>query len=388
MKKLLTLLMLLVASTAMSLAQDTWTVAGTAAALNGTADWAPTNAENDMASTDGTNYTLTVANCTLEKGATYKYKVVKNHAWDEAYPAQDKTFNVSETAVYSVEYKFDASTHDVSETVTKTGNSGEISHIYSVAGSPATIFGTAWSETSTATEMQLGTDGLYWWKANGIDLPANTKIEFKIVVDHSWGQSYPANNYVETIAETAAYDITFTFNPTSKEVGCLVEKKGESSVESTFIVVGSVESLFGTTWDVANEANKMEKDAQGIWTKEYKNVTLTSGMIEWKVVQNGSTWIPDGEGNNLTVYVPADGVYDLIFTYKEESTPAAKLMQDGKEVKGANGDVNGDGAVNVADISAIIDVMAGTAVYPSADVNGDGAVNVADISTVIDIMAN
>lgn len=52
-----------------------------------------------------------------------------------------------------------------------------------------------------------------------------------------------------------------------------------------------------------------------------------------------------------------------------------------------NGDVNGDGAVNVADISAIISQMAGDAVFDKADVNGDGAVNVADISAVITIMA-
>ena len=51
------------------------------------------------------------------------------------------------------------------------------------------------------------------------------------------------------------------------------------------------------------------------------------------------------------------------------------------------GDVNGDGAVNVADISAIISVMAGTEAYENADVNGDGSVNVADISNVISIMA-
>ncbi len=51
------------------------------------------------------------------------------------------------------------------------------------------------------------------------------------------------------------------------------------------------------------------------------------------------------------------------------------------------GDVNGDGTVNVADISAIIAHMAGTAAYNEADVNGDDAVNVADISAVIAIMA-
>lgn len=52
-----------------------------------------------------------------------------------------------------------------------------------------------------------------------------------------------------------------------------------------------------------------------------------------------------------------------------------------------NGDVNGDGTVDVADISAIISDMAGTAEYAAADVNGDGTVDVADISNVISIMA-
>ncbi len=58
------------------------------------------------------------------------------------------------------------------------------------------------------------------------------------------------------------------------------------------------------------------------------------------------------------------------------------IIQFGKE-----GDVNGDTVVDVADISSIISVMAGTADYPAADVNGDGVIDVADISSVITIMA-
>ena len=54
---------------------------------------------------------------------------------------------------------------------------------------------------------------------------------------------------------------------------------------------------------------------------------------------------------------------------------------------GQPGDVNDDGTVDVADISAIISVMAGTASYENADINGDGSVDVADISNVISIMA-
>ncbi len=54
------------------------------------------------------------------------------------------------------------------------------------------------------------------------------------------------------------------------------------------------------------------------------------------------------------------------------------------------GDVNGDGVVDVADISTIISVMAGATIPEAsgnADVNGDGSVDVADISNVISIMA-
>ena len=53
-------------------------------------------------------------------------------------------------------------------------------------------------------------------------------------------------------------------------------------------------------------------------------------------------------------------------------------------------DVNGDSKVDVADISSVIDAMAGgsAGVSPAeADVNGDGAVDVADIASVIDKMA-
>lgn len=53
----------------------------------------------------------------------------------------------------------------------------------------------------------------------------------------------------------------------------------------------------------------------------------------------------------------------------------------------AKGDVNGDNAVDVADISSIITVMAAGGNDPAADVNHDGAVDVADISSVISIMA-
>ncbi len=61
----------------------------------------------------------------------------------------------------------------------------------------------------------------------------------------------------------------------------------------------------------------------------------------------------------------------------------------GKDIEIVKGDVNGDGAVDVADIASVINVMAGSADVSSAqaDVNGDGVVDVADIATIINEMA-
>ena len=75
----------------------------------------------------------------------------------------------------------------------------------------------------------------------------------------------------------------------------------------------------------------------------------------------------------------------LIDRSNNQIVNAAKaVIKTGQE---KDGDVNGDGAVDVADISTIISVMAGASAPGTADVNGDGTVDVADIAAVITIMA-
>ena len=65
------------------------------------------------------------------------------------------------------------------------------------------------------------------------------------------------------------------------------------------------------------------------------------------------------------------------FSYHKADTPATV------------GDVNGDGDINVIDITALIDViMNDDTSNPRADVNGDGEINVIDITALIDIIMN
>ena len=57
------------------------------------------------------------------------------------------------------------------------------------------------------------------------------------------------------------------------------------------------------------------------------------------------------------------------------------------KVNTLQGDVNGDGEVNIADINAVINIiLGGNGDYTKADVNGDHEVNIADVNTIINII--
>ena len=75
----------------------------------------------------------------------------------------------------------------------------------------------------------------------------------------------------------------------------------------------------------------------------------------------------------------------------EGSSGEISLDEDQAQVNGdtqyAKGDVNHDGVVDVADISAVINAMSEDGTNTQYDVNGDGSVDIADISAVSTIMA-
>ncbi|MDO4512211.1 MAG: dockerin type I repeat-containing protein [Bacteroidales bacterium] len=58
------------------------------------------------------------------------------------------------------------------------------------------------------------------------------------------------------------------------------------------------------------------------------------------------------------------------------------------EVKGVKGDVNGDGEVNVSDVTALVNKILGTAEYADevSDINEDGEVNVSDVTALINLI--
>ena len=119
-----------------------------------------------------------------------------------------------------------------------------------------------------------------------------------------------------------------------------------------------------------------------------KNLTTAPGKLEMgKTVANSYTLtMPNDKSQaELIQAIDKSKVAVVAFVIGADGTVANAAKYYMKST--LPGDVNGDGAVNVADISAVISVMAGTATYGNADVNGDGSVNVADISSIITEMA-
>ncbi len=82
-------------------------------------------------------------------------------------------------------------------------------------------------------------------------------------------------------------------------------------------------------------------------------------------------------------------VWAVVTTTQTTGEPTRTVSAVLAESKTIDADVNGDGVVDVADISAVISAMADDAstLKEAADVNGDGVVDVADISAVINVMA-
>ena len=139
-----------------------------------------------------------------------------------------------------------------------------------------------------------------------------------------------------------------------------------------------------------NDKYNGELDGKAITTRaafDYNAVVDHLAQSEEFYLGRGSFWgSPDACFDDVIVYN-----HPLSLTQVLALRSMQNRLFDFRSLAVASlpGDVNGDGAVNVADIAAVISVMAGDASYgKAADVNGDGKVDVADISAVITIMAN
>lgn len=281
MKKFFTLLAVALMAMGANAQTDfgTLSVVGNKAIEGSDADWDVAFTGSEMTKQADGSYTFTRENVTLEAGTNYEYKVVQNHSWDApnlnwGVAGGNAAVSVTETAVYTVTITLvpDADgQNSPTSTTTKTGEAEEIAHVYSVAGAPADLFGgMEWNAENPATEMTLCEDensenyGLYTYVVKNYPLTMDGSYSFKVCVDHGWGTAYPSDNYNIVPEADGSYDITFTFDATTKAVNAVLSEPTVDGIDA----VKTAE--FNTTAPMFNLAGQRVD-------KAYKGVVIQNG---------------------------------------------------------------------------------------------------------------
>ena len=133
---------------------------------------------------------------------------------------------------------------------------------YTVAGTPAAIFGTEWDPSNTDNDMIKQADGTYALTKYNCQL-AGSELMFKVVGNHDWGFAWPSQDYVFTVDEPGLYDVTFKFDPETKEVAVDSIQSGSYDPRTgELYILGEVN---GNGWDPSN-GFKMDTEDGNIFT--------------------------------------------------------------------------------------------------------------------------
>lgn len=195
--------------------------------------------------------------------------------------------------------------------------------VWTAAGS-STLFGSHWDATDTNNDLTPLGNGIWELTKTNCILEKNVKNELKVLKNHNWAESYPQTNYVFTVKETGTYNVTIQFNENTYEIGVITKKTGDAVIgEKTWTVAGSPEIL-GKDWDetaTENDMIKQEDNVTYILTKT--DLTLALGTYKYKICANhgwsenyGDDTGPEG---NASIYIAADGIYDLTFTFNTDT---------------------------------------------------------------------
>ena len=116
-------------------------------------------------------------------------------------------------------------------------------------------------------------------------------------------------------------------------------------------------------------------DADGKFHMNWGWYERYNGWFEFgafTVYPNGETWNFNGSSNEMVINVyPYDG---YVIPGDDPVVPA---------------DVNGDGTLNVTDVTLLVDILLGAATIEDGmapDVNGDGDLNITDLTSLIDML--
>ena len=168
----------------------------------------------------------------------------------------------------------------------------------------------------------------------------------------------------------------FADNVSRGQQSCRLGKTSTSSITMREDVTGGVSAIsfwvasFGSDVDVTLNVD-FSTDQGATWTT-LDAVTASPGILQHYILEIP---IEDPVRFRLAQTAGVRANIDDIVIYKLE-----------QQVTPIQGDLNGDGVVNISDINVIINLILNGDTIEAADVNGDHAVNVTDLNAIINII--
>lgn len=134
---------------------------------------------------------------------------------------------------------------------------------YTVAGSKE-VLGSNWDETDTNNDMTLSSGTIYTLTKQDVSLTKGANYECKVVQNHDWNNAWPNNNYSFSVQTTGHYDVTFTFNSSTKTVEVATTRLYALTYDGNGNTSGSVPTTTkyhkdGTNITVANNSGNLAK---------------------------------------------------------------------------------------------------------------------------------
>jgi len=130
---------------------NTYSVAGEPAEVFGNPTWNEKATETEMTLVDGL-YTWTKNGVELTSGTKVAFKIVGNHDWGYAWPADNYVDTISETGTYNLTFTFNADNEEVNLVAEKVGEGPVIDPFTGSLYITGQVNGNGWNP-STAIEM-------------------------------------------------------------------------------------------------------------------------------------------------------------------------------------------------------------------------------------------
>ncbi|WP_154327389.1 dockerin type I repeat-containing protein [Sodaliphilus pleomorphus] len=145
-------------------------------------------------------------------------------------------------------------------------------------------------------------------------------------------------------------------------------------------------------------------DAYQVSFKVFNPLSMTVKYTLSTSTDGGATWTNAASATGETTQaVSGNGthvLYWVVNTKQDTPTRYRVILSTGSKTsavylddftlyyRSATGDINGDGVVNVTDVTALINVILGSASYDASlcDINGDGTINVTDVTALLNLI--